>query len=74
MGEEEMRKFIYDNSYLFNNKNGTYYDLKDEILNSLSGNYKKENDNEDNNLRRKYSKNKKKKKKNKHYYFEKKIV
>ena len=73
MGEEEMRKFIYDHSYLFNNKNGTYYDLKDEILNSLSGNYKKENDsdNEDNNIRRKYSKIKKKKKKNKQYYFEK---
>ena len=44
MGDEEMKKFIYEHSYLFNNKNEVYYDLRDEVLNTLAEKNKKENE------------------------------
>ena len=72
MGDEEMKKFIYDHSYLFNNKNEVYYDLRDEVLNTLAEKNKKENESEReyySDYRVKYTKNKRKKKKN-NYYFE----
>ena len=72
MGDEEMKKFIYDHSYLFNNKNEVYYDLRDEVLNTLAEKNKKENESGReyySDYRVKYTKNKRKKKKN-NYYFE----
>ena len=72
MGDEEMKKFIYEHSYLFNNKNEVYYDLRDEVLNTLAEKNKKENESGReyySDYRVKYTKNKRKKKKN-NYYFE----
>ena len=72
MGDEEMKKFIYEHSYLFNNKNEVYYDLREEVLNTLAEKNKKENESGReyySDYRVKYTKNKRKKKK-KNYYFE----
>ena len=72
MGDEEMKKFIYEHSYLFNNKNEVYYDLREEVLNTLAEKNKTENESGReyySDYRVKYTKNKRKKKKS-NYYFE----
>ena len=73
MGDEELRNFIFDNTYLFNNKGSTYYDIKEDIYNLLETGYnkKQESSESEKEERKIYFKKKKKKKKPKQYVFEK---
>ena len=74
MGDEELRKFIFDNTYLFNNKGSAYYDIKQDIYSLLETGYdkKEESSESETEIKKPFFKKKKKKKKiPKQYVFEK---
>ena len=74
MGDEDLRKFIFDNTYLFNNKGSAYYDIKQDIYSLLEIGYNKKEESSESDTERKkpfIKKKKKKKKPPKQYVFEK---
>ena len=74
MGDEDLRKFIFDNTYLFNNKGSAYYDIKQDIYSLLETGYNKKEESSESDTERKkpfIKKKKKKKKQPKQYVFEK---
>ena len=74
MGDEDLRKFIFDNTYLFNNKGSAYYDIKQDIYSLLETGYNKKEESSESDTERKkpfIKKKKKKKKPPKQYVFEK---
>ena len=74
MGDEDLRKFIFDNTYLFNNKGSAYYDIKQDIYSLLETGYdkKEESSESETEIKKPFFKKKKKKKKiPKQYVFEK---